>query len=239
MTINVDKKTIIGYLIEAVIFIALLAGVWGYYNKKLNTSEQNIKAMKGKVEVIELQNKELIYTRDLYFATINDLEELLDITKKQANDIQRRLDSKIAHIAQLEQEVKIEYVEVVKDSIVYITKDKLVASFHYEDDWLNFDGENTFNTGGTFNYTTIIKNIKISAPLTVGLSDNYKIFVTTPNPYISFTEIEGVVIDKSIMQPKKKRFGWGIHGGFGVMYDVIDKDVAVGPTASFGVHINF
>ena len=239
MTINVDKKTIIGYLIEAVIFIALLAGVWGYYNKKLNTSEQNIKAMKGKVEVIELQNKELIYTRDLYFATINDLEELLDITKKQANDIQRRLDSKIAHIAQLEQEIKIEYVEVVKDSIVYITKDKLVASFHYEDDWLNFDGENTFNTGDVFDYTTIIKNIKINAPLTVGLSDNYKIFVTTPNPYVSFTEIEGAVIDKSIMQPKKKRFGWGIHGGFGVVYDVIDKDVAVGPTVSFGVHVNF
>ena len=233
------KKTLIGYLIEAVILIGLLAAVWGYYNNKLNDSEQNLKAMQGHVEMIELQNKDLLYARDSYVATINDLESLLNISKKEVKEIQRQLNSKISYISKLEQAVKIEYIEVIKDSIVYVSQDKLFSKFHYNDNWLSFTGENEFIIGDKFDYTTTIRNISINAPLTVGLTNDYKIFVTTPNPYISFSEIEGAVIDNSVMKPRKKRFGWGLHGGFGVMYDVIDKDVAVGPTASFGVHVNF
>ena len=116
---QVNKKTLLNYIIEAVIFITILAGVWGYYGNKLSVSDQNIKALKGNIEVIELQNKELLYSRDSYVATINDLEELLNISKKEAKDIQRQLDSKIAYIAKLEQESRVEYVEVVKDSIIY------------------------------------------------------------------------------------------------------------------------
>lgn len=241
MIFNIDKKTLIGYLIEGVILIAILAFVWGWYNNKLNASEQNLKAMKGRVEVVELQNKELMYSRDSYIASTKDLEELLNISKKQVKDMQRQLDSKIAYIAKLEQETRVEYIEVVKDSIVYVDNStkRLIASFHYEDEWLSLNGENEFNLTKDFDYKTTIRNIRMNTPLTVGLTDDYKIFVTTSNPYVAFGEIEGAVIDKSVIKPRKKRFGWGLHGGFGVMYDVIDKDVAVGPTVSFGVHLNF
>ena len=241
MIFNIDKKTLIGYLIEGVILIAILAFVWGWYNNKLNASEQNLKAMKGRVEVVELQNKELMYSRDSYIASTKDLEELLDISKKQVKDMQRQLDSKIAYIAKLEQETRVEYIEVIKDSIVYVDNStkRLIASFHYEDEWLSLNGENEFDLSKDFDYKTTLRNIRMNTPLTVGLTDDYKIFVTTHNPYVAFGEIEGAVIDKSIIKPRKKRFGWGLHGGFGVMYDVIDKDVAVGPTVSFGVHLNF
>lgn len=241
MIFNIDKKTLIGYLIEGVILIAILAFVWGWYNNKLNASEQNLKAMKGRVEVVELQNKELMYSRDSYIASTKDLEELLNISKKQVKDMQRQLDSKIAYIAKLEQETRVEYIEVIKDSIVYVDNStkRLIASFHYEDEWLSLNGENEFDLSKDFDYKTTLRNIRMNTPLTVGLTDDYKIFVTTPNPYVAFGEIEGAVIDKSVIKPRKKRFGWGLHGGFGVMYDVIDKDVAVGPTVSFGVHLNF
>ena len=241
MIFNIDKKTLIGYLIEGVILIAILAFVWGWYNNKLNASEQNLKAMKGRVEVVELQNKELMYSRDSYIASTKDLEELLDISKQQVKDMQRQLDSKIAYIAKLEQETRVEYIEVIKDSIVYVDNStkRLIASFHYDDEWLSLNGENEFDLSKDFDYKTTIRNIRMNTPLTVGLTDDYKIFVTTPNPYVAFGEIEGAVIDKSVIKPRKKRFGWGLHGGFGVMYDVIDKDVAVGPTVSFGVHLNF
>lgn len=241
MTINFDKKTLLGYIIEGVILIAILAFVWGWYSDKLNDSEQNLRAMKGRVELVELQNGELLNARDSYVASINDLEELLAISKQQVKSIQRQLDSKVAYIAKLEQDTKIEYVEVVKDSIVYVDNDtkRLIASFHYEDEWLSLNGENEFDFTNDFNYKTALRNIKMNAPLTVGLTNDYKIFVTTSNPYVSFGEIDGAVIDNSVIKPRKKRFGWGLHGGIGVMYDVIDKDIAVGPTASFGVHINF
>ena len=65
--------------------------------------------------------------------------------------------------------------------------------------------------------TKPLRNIKMNAPLTVGLTNDYKIFVTTSNPYVSFGEIDGAVIDNSVIKPRKKRFGWGLHGGIGVM----------------------
>ena len=239
MTINFDKKSLLGFIIEAVILIGLLALVWGYYNNKLNDSEQNIKAMRGRVEQVKLQNSQLLASRDSYIATINDLEELLDVTKKEVSAIQQQLDSKIAYISKIEQNIKVEYIEVVKDSIVYVTNNKLIATFHYQDDWLSFNGENEFEFGDSTDYKMSIRNINMNTPLTVGLTDDYKIFVTTPNPYISFSSIEGAVLDNSIIKPKKKRFGWGLQLGVGAMYDVVDKDVAVGPYAGLGVELNF
>ena len=238
---QINKKTLLTYIIEAVIFITIIAGVWGYYGNKLSVSDQNIKALKGNIEVIELQNKELLYSRDSYVATINDLEELLNISKKEAKDIQRQLDAKIAYIAKLEQESRIEYVEVIKDSIIYIdnSTNHLIASFHYEDEWLSLNGENEFHLGENFDYKTTLRNIRMTTPLTVGLTDDYKIFVSTPNPYVMFGDIEGTVIDKSIVKPRKKRFGWGLQVGVGAMYDVLDKDIAVGPYGGLGVHVNF
>lgn len=239
MTINFDKKSLLGFIIEAVILIGLLALVWGYYNDKLNDSEQNIKAMRGRVEQVELQNSQLLASRDSYIATINDLEELLDVTKKEVRMIQQQLDSKIAYISKIEQNIKVEYIEVVKDSIVYVTNNKLIATFHYQDDWLSFNGENEFEFGDSTDYKTSIHNINMNTPLTVGLTDDYKIFVTTPNPYISFSSIEGAVLDNSIIKPKKKRFSWGIQLGVGAMYDIIKKDVAVGPYGGLGAEFNF
>ena len=239
MEIQQSKKRLLAYIIEAIIFIAIIAGVCGYYNNKLNISDQNIKAITGQVTALEMNNKELLYSRDSYIATIDDLNNLLEISKREAKEIQRQLDSKIAYIAKIEQNVKIEYVEVVKDSIVYITNDKLIASFHYQDDWLSFNGENEFQFGENFDYTTTIRNIKMNTPLTVGLTEDYKIFVTSPNPYLSFSNIEGAVIDESIIKPKKKRLSWGLQIGVGAMYDIIDKDVAVGPYGGLGVEINF
>ena len=239
MTINFDKKSLLGFIIEAVILIGLLALVWGYYNNKLNDSEQNIKAMRGRVEQVELQNSQLLASRDSYIATINDLEELLNVTKKEVRAIQQQLDSKIAYISKIEQNIKVEYIEVVKDSIVYVTNNKLIATFHYQDNWLSFNGENEFEFGDSTDYKTSICNININAPLTVGLTDDYKIFITTPNPYVSFSSIEGAVLDNSIIKPKKKRFNWGIQLGVGAMYDIIKKDVAVGPYGGIGGEFNF
>ena len=102
-----NKQTLLSYLIEAVIFIAIIAGIWGYYDRRLDTSDQNLLAFKGKLEQVELKNGELLSSRDSYIATLNDLEELLGIAKQEARNIQKQLNSKIAYIAKLEQNIKI------------------------------------------------------------------------------------------------------------------------------------
>jgi uncharacterized protein with NAD-binding domain and iron-sulfur cluster len=236
-----NKQTLLSYLIEAVIFIAIIACLWGYYDRKLDISDQNLLAFRGKLEQVELKNGELLSSRDSYVATINDLEELLGIAKQEVRDMQRQLNSKIAYIAKLEQNTRVEYIEVVKDSIIYVNSSpqKVIASFHYNDNWLSFNGENEFTPGDKFDYKTTLHNIQMNTPLTVGLTNDYKIFVKSENPYVNFSSIEGAVIDKQALKPRKQRFGWGLQLGIGAMYDVVDKDVAVGPYAGLGVELNF
>lgn len=234
-----NRKTLLSYLIEAAVFIIIIAFGWNYYSERLETTTQNLIAYKGQLEEVELQNKNILAAKDSYIATINDLEEQLDITKKEAREIQRQLDSKIAYIAKIEQSVKVEYVEVIKDSIVYVNNQHAIAKFHYNDDWMRFDGENEFQFGNNFDYITRVKNISITAPLTIGLTNDYQVFVTTPNPYITFTDIEGSVIENSVLKPRKKRLSWGVQFGFGTMYDIIDKDLSIGPYGGLGVEVNF
>ena len=56
---------------------------------------------------------------------------------------------------------------------------------------------------------------------------------------MSFSNIDGAVIDNSVLKPRKKRFNWGLQLGVGAMYDIIDKDIAVGPYAGIGAEFNF
>jgi hypothetical protein len=233
------NRTLLSYLIELLIFAGIIFMGISYYNRQLNTSEQNIIALKGNIEQLELKNGELLVSRDSYIATINELDELLNISKQEIRDIQNQLNSKLAYIAKIEQTTKINYVEVVKDSIVYITKNSAVAKFHYSDKWLSLSGENKFNFTPSFNYTTTIDNIELNTNLTVGLTDDYKIFVTSDNPYINFSNIDGAVIDNSVLRPKKKRFNWGFQFGFGVSYDIIKQDYSIGPYTGIGAEINF
>lgn len=236
-----EKKTLLGYIIEGIIFIAIIAAVWGIYNNKLDTSEQNLKAARGHIEQVELKNGELMSSRDSYIATINDLEELLDITKQEVKDIQRQLDSKVAYISKIESEVRVEYIETVRDSIIYANSNPNIATstFRYNNKWVDLVGRNEFNFGEQFDYKTTIESLSMDVPLNVGLTNDYQIFVKTPNPYVSFSNIDGAVIDNSVLKPRKKRFNWGLQMGFGAMYDIMNKNIAVGPYAGVGAEFNF
>ena len=237
---NVEKiRQWVVFIIEAVIFIVIIACTYSCLSRKLDASEQNLKAAQGRMEIVELENGELLSSRDSYIATINDLEDLLDISKKEIKDIQRQLDDKIAYISNIESNVRVEYIETVRDSIVYVNPSTATSSFSYFDKWVTLNGVNEFRFGESFDYSTTITSISMDVPLNVGLTNDYKIFVKSSNPYVHFSDIQGAVIDNSIMRPRKKRFSWGLQGGVGLMYDVIDKDIAAGPYLGIGAEFNF
>jgi hypothetical protein len=229
------------FAVEAIIFIAIIAGVYGFFSNKLDISEQNVVAAYGKVEELTLKNGELIAVRDSHITTINNLENQLNITTKEAKELQRKLNSKIAYISELESQVRIDSIVTVRDSIIYVdnTAKKMIASFHYDDKWMNFNGENEFTFGENYECKTTLHNFTMRTPLVVGITNDYQIFVKSDNPYVQFTDIEGAVIDKQALRPRKKRFSWGLQFGVGAMYDVWHKQVAVGPYGGLGVEINF
>ena len=73
-----------------IFFLIIISCVWGYYSRKLDKSEQNLKAANSEMVEINLKNGELMAARDSYIATINDLENLLDLSKQEIKDIQKQ-----------------------------------------------------------------------------------------------------------------------------------------------------
>lgn len=231
-----DRRSLISMLIEAIVFITILMIGWNYYDGRLDKSEQNLRVYRGQVAELELKNGDLVTARDSYIAKTSELEDLLNISRKEVRDLKNTLGSKIAYISKLESQISTGPIIIQKDSIVYIEKSKIESHFKYNDEWLSFKGITRID--GDVG-STQIDGINIFSPLKVGITNDYQIFVQTPNPYITFNEIEGAVIDGSKFAPKKKRFSWGIQVGFGAMYDVIKKDIAVGPYGGLGVEFNF
>ena len=231
-----QRKTIILLIIEALIFLSVIAWGYHYFDRKLDISNQNTKAYKETIEQLELNNGELITVRDSYILTIKDLEDKLDVSKKEIKEIQRKLDSSVAYISKIESQIKIDTIETVRDSIIYKEKDKFDIYFSYEDQWTKFKGISSINQS---NSTTSIYDLYINTPLKVGLTDDYQIFVQSQNPHLKITEIEGSVIDGSKLYPKTSKWSWGVQGGLGICYDLITKEVGIGPYIGVGVEKKF
>lgn len=220
-----NKKSIFSLCIEACIFIIIISLMHSYFSRENEILNQNLIAYKTNLEEVELKNGELIAFRDSYILQINELEEQFNISKKEVKDLKRQLGSSLAYISMLESNINIDTVVTVKDSIIYIDKNEVEVRFSYSDDWLGFNGLTKMKDGYA---NTSIYNMNMRVPLEIGLMENYKLYVKTDNPYVELSNIEGAVIDKSILYPKQKRWSWGLQGGFGFMYDVINKDISMG-----------
>ena len=228
-----DRKSIISLIVEAVLFIGIISFGYKVMNGKLETSEQNLLAYKGQMEQLELKNGELIATRDSYILDKKNLEEALNVSKSEVKDLEKKLNSSLAYIANMESQIRIDTVTIVKDSIIYDEGDIAQIHFDYDDDWFGVKGT-TDLTGPEI--TTSLYDIKMYVPIQWGMTDNYKIFVKSDNPYVSFTNLDGAVIDGSKLIPKQRKFGLSVQGGIGVNYDLLKKNLGVGPYLGVGVH---
>lgn len=229
-----SKKSIISLIIEAVIFLGIISFGYQTISNKLKRSEQNIIAYKNQIEQLELKNGELLSTRDSYLMDKNQLEEELDITKKEIKELEKKLGSSLAYIAKIQSEIKIDTIETVKDSIIYINNTPQEIFFNYKDEWFSLKG-----TNNVFKSTTSLYDINMIVPLTLGLTNDYKLFIRSPNPYVYFTDMDGAVINGSKLIPKEKHWSFGIHGGFGVSYDMLSKNLGVGPYMGAGISYKF
>lgn len=230
-----QRNSIITLFIEAAIFIGIIMFGINYYNNQLDISDQNLKAYKGQLEQVEMKNGELVAIRDSYVLKTKDLQEQFDLSQKEIRDLKRKLGSSLAYIAELESNIKIDTIVTIKDTIIYKDKETDIR-FLYQDDWVSFNGLTSLKNNTS---STRIFNMNMDVPLKFGISDDYQIFVQSNNPYVNFTNLEGAVIDGSKLKPKKTRFNWGFQIGFGISYDIFDKDYSIGPYGGIGAEVNF
>lgn len=226
-------------LIGVIIGLFLILGIGIVWNQNLQRSNNNWKhnyeVLQDSVEVIETRNGELLFENGSLILQRKELFDALDLSQRQVRDYEKALGSKLAYISKLEAQLKIKDTVVVKE-IVYDNVTN-TYSMAYRDKWLNFDQTLSWDEGNK----PILKtyNISLDVPLKVGLGDNYRIFVTSPNPYFNITSIDGAVVDGSQFAKKPSRWTLGAYGGFGIGYDLIHKTVGVGPQAGVGIGFRF
>lgn len=235
-TVIFDRKTIIMLLLEAFMFVGVLIGVSTCSSRQIDRANHNIRALRDSIEVIELNNGALIYEKESLILEKKELEEYLNISNREVRDLERKLDSKLAYISELEGQIKIEPEIVIKDSLIYIDNKLTKYSFDYSDKWFSFNGLTTFTD--KIGVTTI-SNVKIPVSLKVGLTDDYTIFIQSDNPYLVFSDIQGAMVDKGRFAQKPKRWNIGLQAGIGVQYGLIGRGFDVGPYVGIGLSYGF
>lgn len=230
-------NAIIIIVMEAILFCLFFGFILVSKTDDINRLDQNLKASKSQIEQLELKNGDLISSRDLYIAKESELTSILDITKQEVKDLKKKLGSSLTYISDIQSKIEFDTIEVIKDSIIYISPNSIKNKFEYTDEWVNIGGESIMDLKDSVSRTSINK-LDINVPLRTGLTDNYKIFIQSDNPYINFTSIEGAVLDKSKLN-KKQRWSHGISLGVGVQYGIINKRFDVGPQIGYSLHFNF
>lgn len=230
-----ERRSVFIMVIETILFIFILNTCNSRYSREIEIANQNISALTGKATELELKNGELITANESYILQLDELEDQFNITKNEAKELKKQLGSSLAYISYLESNVHFDTIITIKDTTIYINNG-VESKFIYDDGWVNFKGLSIYN-GKDIN--TSIYDLNVNIPVNVGITNDYTIFVKSSNPYVHFNSIDGAVIDKSILYPKRKRFNYGMQLGMGFNYGMINKQLDFGLYFGLGVEYNF
>lgn len=180
--------------------------------QKLDKAETNLEALTDTLHIYKLKNGELMYEKQGFIANKKELEEYIGIKEKEVKDIEKKLKSALATIAKLQGQIRVDTIQMT-DS-VYITPDSIYHNnFKYNDRWIAIDGTSHFKFD-PFKVSTTMNNIFMDVPLKVGTTKDDKWFVTTENPYVVFSSVEGANLEKA----KPKRWSLGVQVGVGGVF---------------------
>lgn len=198
-------------VIFGIVIIALLMSTT-CTRQKLEKAENNIEALTDSVHTYKLKNGELLYEKKGFIAEKKELEEYIGVKEKEVKEIERQLKSALATIAKLMAEVNIDTIHTT-DSVEVLPDSTYNCHFDYNDRWLSLNGVTSVHLD-PFQSHTIINNINMEVPLKVGTTKDNKWFVTSENPYVQFTSVEGANLEKA----KPKRWSLGVQGGVGAIF---------------------
>lgn len=204
------KNLLIISLILTVIILIMSTTCSRRENKILNN---NVKALTDSVHVLKTKNGDLVYAKQSLILEKKEIEKYLDISKSEIKDLEKKLKSSLAYISSMKGGVRIDSIIMFDTIVINGSGDTISVKFNYDDKWVSLNGR-------TLIYDTIgethLDKLEIETPLKVGLTEDYKVFVLSDNPYLKISEIDGAAIENSVIKQKKKRFGIGPYIGFGI-----------------------
>ena len=232
------EKVGLGIIVALTVALAIFITLFVKNKNARTVAEHNIEALNDTVTSLRLANGDLIEYKNSLVIEKKELEEYLDMSKKEIRDLEKKLKADLLYISKLEGSIKVDTVYITDSTAVL---DSCTYRYYFK----NFDKYYTLG-GYTEVYNledaqTVITDNEMKLDLKVGLDENWKIFVTTDNPYVSFTSIDGALLDKDtfLKQQKKSRFGVGVQVGIGGQYGLLHKQFDVGPYVGIGLSYNF
>lgn len=228
---------IIGVLI--LIIIGMGIGLYALNNRKV-IIKQNLDAAMDTLKVERLKNGELMASKESYVTKIKDLEDYIGVTEKEMKAIKHQLNDEIMYVGKLEAliELKNEALES-KDTVVIIDSSRIQAPWKFSDGkWYSVAGKTVINGK---NAVSSLDSLSMNLSLKVGLTDDWRIFVTSKNPYLTVGELEGAILDENYYLKKRKKQKFtlsaniGVQGGYYVGFDIKDKELYRGPGVGIGV----
>lgn len=203
--------------------------------------EQNMEAMKKKIEVTENRNKELQYNIVAYQGKAGELEQYSAELKKEVDALKGRKPKVIIRTQ----------IQYVGDTVEVPTGVTDLGNGNYELPWsyASTDSSRVLEGKSAFKAvidtsvmslkidpgkTTISKD-ELRLDFTVGVATNKKtgfdeIFITPKNANVHVGKLEGAILDKK----KDKRFSIGPSVGFGVVYT--QGAIGLGPYVGFSLN---
>ena len=173
-------------LLFFIVVICILTISLSKSNNSLYNAETNIKALTDSIHSYKLENGELLTSKYGLIVEKEELTKHLEITEKEKKDLEKKLNSSLAYIAELKTSVRIDTIHTI-DSIFIDKNDVTNINFKYTDEWVYLDGSTKFKD--IKDSKTTINTININTPLKVGLTEDNQFFATTPNPYVKISDI--------------------------------------------------
>lgn len=196
--------------------VVILLGICIYLGNELRYVNQNLKAAKGQVEQLVLENGEIVAIRDSYISSYNEIKEQLELSNREIRTLKKKLGEKPKTITKIETIIKYDTIQPIQTAQPNL--------FNYKDDWVSFHLDID---------KPLISNLSINAPLKVGMTKD-KVFVYSDNPYLNIMTVENHI-------KKPSRWSVGLQIGFGLNYGIVNKSIDIGPYLGVGVEykINF
>lgn len=208
--------------------------------QKLDIAENNISALTDTISIYKLKTGELLYEKQGYIAEKEQLSTFIGVQECEIKELEKKLNSAVSTIAKLKQEVKVDTIKMI-DSVYVYDEDEIINNFSFSDNWLSLSGTTIYKD---CKFSTTLNNLSMDVPLKIGTTKDNTWFVTTENPYVCFSSIEGASIEKV----KPKRFSLSIQTGLGLSYGygmsgsndgIVRSGWFFGPALHFGVGVSY
>lgn len=217
-------------MVILLVIIILLVFVNRNSSQESQRWKDNYYITQDSLNVVTTKNGELIYERDLYQLNYNELNEEY---QKRVKELEKELNKSIKYISKIEGNIKIDTL-ILRDS-VWISDNITHVDFSYNDSWMNLKGSTILGK----DTNTYLNSLYIDVPLVVSISDekSNSIFVTTENPYITFSSIEGMILDNT---PNDfKHWTWETVLGMDLNRAIINKTIDIIPYIESNISYKF